>query len=224
MDFPVGTDSHYTGTDEDPTPFLFISLDKMELNKDLNRNLIRTLESHCDVAKAETEDEALKLLNTLSLEKVLIADGDVADFKNKLLRDCLVEFVKEGGTVVHACAFSSFVTGPCFTRYFKYGWGLPWDRGDYNRDDYFLTKNGGQGIKRKGLPASYSQKALSITNVAAKDALYLRERLLPGPSGGELCQAPIAFRKIGAGYMGYVGDVNHEEGSNRVILAMFGLN
>jgi hypothetical protein len=135
-----------------------------------------------------------------------------------------VEFVKTGGTVVHACAFSGFISPPSFKRYFKYGWGVPWEMGDYSREDFHQKEGGGHGINRKGMLASYSQKAVALNNVAAKDALYLLKKDLPGPSNGALCRSPVVFRKIESGFMGYVGDVNYEEGSNRVILAMFGMN
>jgi hypothetical protein len=36
-------------------------------------------------------------------------------------------------------------------------------------------------------------------------------------------QTPVAYKKVGKGRVAYVGDVNAEEGSARVILAMCGL-
>jgi hypothetical protein len=36
-------------------------------------------------------------------------------------------------------------------------------------------------------------------------------------------EAPVAFAKVGRGWVGYVGDVNNEEGSHTVILAMLNL-
>lgn len=116
MSYPL-SDSEF---EEDPTPFLFISFDTMDLNKDLSHKLLEMLESKNEVFKAETEEQALCLLDTPNLKSVLVADGAVGGFKHKVLCDCLVEFAKEGGTVVHACAFSSFITSPSrSTRYLR---------------------------------------------------------------------------------------------------------
>jgi hypothetical protein len=39
----------------------------------------------------------------------------------------------------------------------------------------------------------------------------------------EARQAPVALSKVGEGRLGYVGDVNAEEGSVTVVLALCGL-
>ena len=59
----------------------------------------------------------------------------------------------------------------------------------------------------------YSQKATKLKYVEAGDALY----------SADAKQTAVAFAKYGKGWVGYVGDVNGEEGSDKVILAMCGL-
>lgn len=76
------------------------------------------------------------------------------------------------------------------------------------------------------LPKSYSQKAVFLANVASDDAVYSPSSesvtqsavFPPGPSNPN--QAAVAFTKVGEGWLGYLGDVNNEQGSQAVIHSM----
>lgn len=80
-----------------------------------------------------------------------------------------------------------------------------------------------------GLVPRYSQKAVYLKNVARADAMYL-----PAPSSriqsmvfawdpvDDLTQTPAAFGRCGNGLLGFVGDVNAETGTDKVVLAMCG--
>lgn len=73
---------------------------------------------------------------------------------------------------------------------------------------------------------SYSQKAVFLKNVNATDSIYApssESRTQSHVFQAETVdqdQAPVAFTKIGSGWLGYIGDVNNEEGSQNVVLAM----
>ena len=72
-------------------------------------------------------------------------------------------------------------------------------------------------------------KALHIANPGEFEAIYsptdesyIESRVfLPGKI--DLNEAPVAFAKVGRGWVGYVGDVNNEADSHTVILAMLDL-
>ncbi|KAL2009314.1 hypothetical protein VTN00DRAFT_7508 [Thermoascus crustaceus] len=79
------------------------------------------------------------------------------------------------------------------------------------------------------LHGAYSQKAVHLKNVEPTAALYLPLRDSTTEShvfprcAGDREQTPVAFTAFDQGWVGYVGDVNTEEGSDEVILAMCGL-
>jgi hypothetical protein len=83
-------------------------------------------------------------------------------------------------------------------------------------------------MTRDRLLQSYSQKAVHLKNVDPAMAVYLpgndsmSESLVFEPIHADREQTPVAFGKFGQGSIGYVGDVNTEEGSDQVILAMCG--
>lgn len=67
-----------------------------------------------------------------------------------------------------------------------------------------------------------------MKNVDNANAVYLPgsdsviETFLWQPGELDMEQTPVVFRNFGQGSIGYVGDVNREEGSEEVILAMCG--
>ena len=81
-----------------------------------------------------------------------------------------------------------------------------------------------------GLPEKYSQKAVFLKNVAKEAAVYLPSRdsriesAVFSPEPVDCEQTPVVLAKVGEGWLGYVGDVNAESESDRVVLAMCGLS
>ena len=79
------------------------------------------------------------------------------------------------------------------------------------------------------LPNSYSQKAVFLKNVASDDSMYrpssdsvTQSRVfLPAPANPN--ETAVAFAKVGEGRLGYIGDVNNEQGSQAVLLSMLEL-
>jgi hypothetical protein len=72
------------------------------------------------------------------------------------------------------------------------------------------------------LANAYSQKAVFLSNVAQSDSLYLpsSDSLVFSSRSVDQNTTPSALAKVGDGWLGYIGDVNNEQGSQAVILAM----
>lgn len=123
--------------------------------------------------------------------------------------------------------FSSTIRPNDLDKFFR-GAGLPWTHAEYLRTT--VHRNGSRETSLTCLPSSYSQKAIFLANVSVEDAWYLpndasRTESLVFHSEWiySLPQTPIALTGIGRGKLGYVGDVNRENGSDVVVLAMCGL-
>jgi hypothetical protein len=91
----------------------------------------------------------------------------------------------------------------------------------------FHLNEAAEGITASELPSEYSQKAVHLTNVNNEAAWYLPtddsfvESIVPIPGRAVIpSETPIAFSKLGEGRIGYIGGVNAEEGSSKVVLAM----
>jgi len=73
-------------------------------------------------------------------------------------------------------------------------------------------------------------KAVSLKGVEERSKIYrpteasvTQSHVFAPEYVDDLSQAAVAYQKVGNGWLGYVGDVNSEEGSTAVIVAMCGL-
>lgn len=79
------------------------------------------------------------------------------------------------------------------------------------------------------LPNKYSQKAVFLKNVASDDSVYrpssdsLTQSLVFAPELANPNETAVAFKKVGEGWISYIGDVNNERGSQAVILSILEL-
>lgn len=140
----------------------------------------------------------------------------------------IAKFVQSGGVAVFGCGVPSYTTPDEIHDLFT-AFDLPWERRDYHRTTLKLNK-AARCINTTGLVQSYSQKALYLSNVGKNDAVYLPTRdskiqsmvFAPEPIE-DLAQTAAAFGRCQKGWVGYTGDVNAEEGTVPLTLAMCGL-
>lgn len=158
---------------------------------------------------------------------ILVTDGSIAHHHDAyaILRD----YARGGGTLVFMGNFSGTIPPEDINNVFHKA-DLPWTCSEYLRTTVHRNDTEGTSSHASLLPASYSQEAVFLANVPVQDAWYLpngesrtESSVFPSERIRNLEQTPIAFTKIGSGRIGYVGDVNGEEGSDAVVLAMCGL-
>ena len=163
---------------------------------------------------------------------VLVADGAICDPAHTTLLYKLILFAHEGGTVVLAMDFSNEIERGDMRTFFG-RWGLPWDVGEYQRTTFALNPAGlPSPLSARALQPEYSMKAVHLKNVPRAAAVYLptpdsyveSHVSAPTPIRGAAAQmTPAAFTRVGKGFLGYVGDVNGEQGSARLTLEMCGV-
>ncbi|KAF9638133.1 hypothetical protein BFW01_g9030 [Lasiodiplodia theobromae] len=135
-----------------------------------------------------------------------------------------------GGTVVFCKKFSGDSSLPHMEDVFSTAFGLPWKAFCYHRSTFMLRV---ENMRRLSLAADlapqYSVKAVHLMDVEEKDRLYVPrsdsyiESFVFAPEPIDQNETPVAWADVGEGMVGYIGDVNSEEGSKRVLLAMCGL-
>lgn len=186
--------------------------------------------------KFQTKDISYKSAKSLSLSQsqpavILAVSGTITERRYRPLHDELVSFVKnDGGTLICCCQFSSFCRPPDLTT-FMAKFNLPWKSGDYHRSTFVL--NGAFkdrfGADRFGrlLPA-YSMKALHVDKASSAAVIYgpdsasRTQSMVFPPSSVDQAQAPVVLERCGKGEVGYVGDVNPEDGTQELLLVMVG--
>jgi hypothetical protein len=125
--------------------------------------------------------------------------------------------------------FPSFVQPDSVKPFFSRA-GRPWGVGSYHRATLALNESAVSVANAQKLPQRYSQKAVFVNNVAPEDMWYktddnseVQSMVFPSTSEKVAGETAVALAKVGEGKLGYVGDVNAEDGSNAVVLAMCGL-
>lgn len=212
---------------EQPRVFL-LSLAQTSWFDEMYERLIDKLSVHARLQRASKPAGAIKYLSSNTPTAILVTNPGLTEAKHSAILDKVLSYVRGGGTVIFCCQFSSFITPDDFDRFFRTKLDLPWEFGDYHRTTVYLNLRVRQ-INKLHLHGAYSQKAVHLKNVEPTAALYLPSRdsmteshVFPAaPVDRE--QTPVAFTAFDQGWVGYVGDVNTEEGSDEVILAMCGL-
>jgi hypothetical protein len=158
-----------------------------------------------------------------------VTDPGIIKSRNVAVSQKLANYVRNGGTLVLGGLFSAQIRPNDLGRYMREKWDLPWEAGSYYRTTIFLNR---AVVNRptSGLLSSYSHKAVFLKHVDPNMAWYVAtdrsviESLVPLPGPGiELLETSTAFARLGNGWIGYVGDVNGEEGTTAVVLEMLGL-
>jgi hypothetical protein len=187
------------------------------------------LKSHLQRVKSAAS--AIRLLSGKPAPTaVLVTDHALTEPENASVWETALQYVRQGGTLVAMGHFPSF-TPPLDIKAFFAKAGLPWEAGSYDTTTLSLNRAVVKGRAASKLPRKYSQKALAVKNVAPGDVWYhttsdsvMKSKVFPPTSVHSLNESPAALAKVGNGKLGYVGDVNAEEESNLVILAMCGIS
>jgi len=197
---------------------------------ELYKHTISKLSSKSKVILAKTLEKALNLLQSNpSPHGIFVADASIIEEEEfHPLSRFITKYCKKGGRVILGAFFSASVSPPNLKKYFATEWGLPWEMGSYHRTDVHLNASA-RGITQ-GLKLCYSQKAAFLENVRRENSWYLPNKdsvvqsLVFAPTPVPTNETPVAFIKMGSGWLGYAGDVNGEEGTDYVYLGMLGLD
>lgn len=127
-----------------------------------------------------------------------------------------------------ACLFGGFARPPQLDAFYT-RIDLPWRFGDYHRTTFYWipasSAISGPHL-HTSLEDSYSMKTFHLKYTAPTTRVYVPEAssrtqsMVFEPAEGDLHQCPAIFAPYGKGYIGYIGDVNNEEGSRKLLAAM----
>ena len=192
---------------------LLISLDKQPLFDDMYSQVLAKLRSKADVTEVTHIASAMQhLLVVHQYAAVIVTDPGLMDKGFIAVQEKLVDYARAGGTVIFGFHCSSFVRPNDLARFFN------WKSGDYTRSMFSLNHSANPVfMSRRGpnLPKQYSMKALHLSGTRAEDRIYISS---PGST-----QSPAVFAKYGNGNLGWVGDVNTEDGTTELLLTMSGV-
>lgn len=199
---------------------------------DLYSVLQNKIEEYYELVKKTTAHTVIDSLSQSDTQPkaVLVVDGGVSKQKFRKVQTQLCSYAKHGGTVILCCLFSSFVSTPDFIA-LAGNMDLAWEWGDYHRTVFALNPAFRPvfGYQAFGtLQRSYSMKTVHLKHVdpAAKiyvptDASHTQSAVFP-PTAVDKAQCPAVLQKHGEGFIGFIGDVNNENGTQSLLMAILG--
>jgi len=211
---------------------LLISLNSHSWFDEMYDTFLTGLESKAIIQRARKGGPTIRRLSEQPPPSAaLITDEALTNEENAHVWEAVLQYVRLGGTSVVMGHFPTFVSPPKMKPFFARA-GLPWEVGSYHRTTVKLNIEAvGNDDLAATLPPKYSLKALFVKNVASSDAWYrpdedsvVESRVFAPTSVNNVGESPVVLARVGDGRLGYVGDVNAEEGSDSAILAMCGFS
>ncbi|KAL2801875.1 hypothetical protein BJX63DRAFT_416391 [Aspergillus granulosus] len=196
---------------------LLLSLEYRDFLDESYSALFNRLLEVAHIKRAKTTSAALQAIADTTFKAIFITDEGLAN-SNKQNREVLAKiksYTENGGLTIVGLHFPAFMQMDKFKRFFE-AFGLPWTNGDYQRTTFQLHPSGilPESTETSSLPGPYSMKALHIKGAKPQEKLFV-------PIEGA-AQAGVAGARLGSGYLIYCGDVNGEDGSNQLMLALCG--
>lgn len=214
---------------------MLLALDSQPWFDEMYNRVLNKLSDRAQLVPARSVRTAVNFLENNQPTAIFATDSGLTERENVAVVQKVKNYVSSGGRAIFGGNFSSFVHTVKMGPFFRTNFGLPWDYGDYTRDDLFLNMDAVENLpSQHQLASKYSQKAVYVKIVDSLTALYLRrpedddddalDEGYPPPRIVEtISQTPAAWASVGQGWVGYTGDVNAEEDTDAVVLAMCGL-
>ena len=206
--------------------------------------MISALKAKAEVILSKDPATSSQLLLSGDVSSVLVVSPHTflsVQKPYRVLRDNVRHFAeRQGGTVLFCGTFSSFINHETFDSYFDNEWKLSWKFGSYHRTTFTLnpcfdSTGKGQAATstflpiEAGLEQSYSQKAANVKGVSPSIMLYvstsesmLESRVWSATPVDNPTESPAIFQCFGRGHVGYLGDVNGENGTTKAVLGLCG--
>ncbi|KAL8684780.1 MAG: hypothetical protein Q9218_008139 [Villophora microphyllina] len=203
---------------------------QLEIFDDLYKDLLAQIGKKYTTTESKDAGAVKSLLSSPSLKVVLVPDGGLSLGKFTALQIQLARFVKAGGILIFCCLFSNFTTPPNADRLYQ-NFDMPWKYGDYHRSTFYLSQKAKTvfGTARAAtLEREYSMKAVHIKDATVNSKVYVPleqsrvQSMVFPPSAVDQSQSPAVWTKCGEGSLGYIGDVNNEEGTRKLLMVMLG--
>ncbi|KAL4966777.1 uncharacterized protein BDV14DRAFT_34860 [Aspergillus stella-maris] len=220
-------------TSTDKPNILLLSLSYRDFLDETYAPLFNRLLQVANIKRAKTVSAALRVLAENTFKAIIITDEGLASSKqaNREVLAKVKTYVQDGGLAIAGLHFPNFTRMDAFTKFFDY-FGLPWTNGDYHRTSFQLNPSGvfPGSTRYDVLPGHYSMKVLHVKNARPDEKLFIpqdgaktQSRVFSAEYVDE-SQAAVVGAKLGRGFLVYCGDVNGEDGSNRLMVALCGFD
>lgn len=220
-------------SDNTKPDILVIALSHFDFLNDAHTSLLNRLSELCNVKRVGNVTEALKAFSDTTFRAILITDEGLSDPENQIVLTRVKMYVEKGGLAIVNIPFTSFISLDLnqFNAFFR-AFDLPWKRGKQHHCEVRFVPSSAipGGLNPAELPRLYRMKAVHINFARIHEKIYIP---IPESMIGmmdvslpkkhvELVEAAVTAARIGRGDLVYCGDVNGEDGSVSLIMALCG--
>ncbi|KAH6675183.1 hypothetical protein B0J14DRAFT_616913 [Halenospora varia] len=179
---------------------LLLSLAFQNFLDDTYSSLIDSLDKFVQLKRAKSSNDAIRYLEANSLKAILVTDEGLTETRNRVVLEKVQFYIQNRGLVIFGLHFPNATRIDVFDKFFDEGFGLPWQHRDYYRATFYI----------------HEKIFVPVPEGTTQSLVF-------PPSYVNKAQAAVVSAKIGDGFLVYSGDVNAEQGSDKVILALCGL-
>ena len=197
--------------------------------KDEYESLLNEIRLNYDAA-FRTTVESLDLRSSNRPRVIVMVTEEATTIKHVNLRVALARYVETGGTLICCCWFpskSAVMSIDAFLWEFHCGWTVLEGLDGFVRVNLSLNTALKPTIGEtsfKLLEPVYAIEAVHLQGVSDDNKVYLAGSEEENPKVAAIDPraegTPSAFRKCGRGFLGYVGDIGLETGTQAIIMAM----
>jgi hypothetical protein len=210
---------------------LLLSLAYQDFLEEIYAPLLDKLTASVTLKRAKTVNEARRYLEGSNPRAIIVTDEGLADRRNRNVLQKVVSYAHNGGLVIIGLHFPTFIEGDRFDNLFNTAFGLPWKRGSYHRTVFKYNPSSvlPPGTVSSSLPEPCSMKAVHVKHTRPHERIFLpisnatTQSFVFDPEPVDGTEPAVAGASVGDGYLVYCGDVNGEEGSNKIILSLCGI-
>ncbi|KAF8959770.1 hypothetical protein BDZ97DRAFT_1922742 [Flammula alnicola] len=159
---------------------------------------------------------------------VLVGDTSVLYPENAYLLSKLVEYSKNGGTLIFGWFFCKLVTLTQFKPLFRDNWGLDWDMVGIHAQEVKVERNPEhalfKGKKDSKLPKKFTLSGIQVKGITQSMAVYrAQNRRNTRKPEDSIFTSSILFAETEKGHVGYFGSPSLDDESRSTFYAMVGL-
>ena len=206
---------------------LVLSQLKEDVFRSIAPSFLDEARQKAEIVMGLSNARVVELLPSKDLSGVFIADSSILKPENAYLLSKLVEYSKNGGTIVFGFIFANQVSLTQFRPFFNDNWGLDWTMTGTQGSN--LTRSSRNSLLKRvddaeKLPKSLYVDGIFLRGIAQSSAVYCAQNRsdLWKPKEG-VVMSPIVFADVEKGHVGFLG-VDLSEASYRTIAyAMLGL-
>jgi hypothetical protein len=187
---------------------MVLSFSLVDIIKEQHNDFFQKLEEKVEVLHGLSNARIIDLLSSSDLLGVFITDSSITHRENRYLLSKLVEYSKNGGTIIFGAFFYENIAETDIRPFFFDNWDLPWEPAGERGVMATVSLNPRNSLVMKNLdlPVSFNLNAHYLKGITPSMAVYAAQNTANvwEPSR-KVLKSAILYAGVEKGHVGYIG-------------------